>query len=112
MLLLGGDAQLGLERADAGVRALERFVLHQDGLHQGVSRIGGLAQPILDGAFGLRIARGIFKRCEAIKQFADQIASLNAQVTDSQNSAQEAKAAIAKAKEAVKAAAAEEFVSR
>lgn len=43
------------------------------------------------------------------QQFSEQIASLNAQLADSKNSAQEANAAIAKARESAKTAAAEEF---
>jgi hypothetical protein len=35
-----------------------------------------LAEPILDGAFGVRIAFGVFKRREAIEQLGDEIAFL------------------------------------
>ena len=64
------------ELADAGVRPLERFVLHQHRLHQCVRGIGRLPQSVLDHTFGLRIALGVFQRSEAIEQFGDEIAFL------------------------------------
>ena len=61
---------------DAMVGLFQRLVLHQHGLHQRISPVGSLAQPVNDQALGLRVARGFFERGEAIEQFGNQIAFL------------------------------------
>src|SRR5262249_27583990 len=53
---LAAAAELCFELADAGLGALERLVLDQGGLHQRIGRIGGLAEAVLNQAFGLSIA--------------------------------------------------------
>src|SRR5215510_11419968 len=64
------------ELADARVGALERFVLHQHGLHQRIGRIGGLAQAVPDQPFGIGIALGVLERGKPVEQLDDEIAFL------------------------------------
>jgi hypothetical protein len=68
--------RLAFEFPDAGVGALERFVLHQHGLHQRIGSVGGLPQAVPDQAFGVRIALGVFQRGQAVEQLDDEIAFL------------------------------------
>src|SRR4029077_17123139 len=71
---IGG--RFAFELSDSGVSALERFVLHQYGLHQRIGSVGGLPQAVPDQAFGVRIALGVFQRGQAVEQFDDEIAFL------------------------------------
>ena len=71
-----GAAGTVFKLADARVRALERFVLHQHGLHQRVGRVGSLPQAVPDQALGVRIALGILQRRQAVEQIDDEIAFL------------------------------------
>ena len=65
-----------LELTDAGIRPLERFVLHQHGLDECIRRVRRLPQSIPDQTFSLAVALCIFKGGEAIKQLADELAFL------------------------------------
>jgi hypothetical protein len=60
----------------AGIRSLERLILHQDRLHQSVSGVRSLSHSILDQAFGIRVTLGIFERGEAVEQLDDELAFL------------------------------------
>ena len=65
-----------LQRADAGIGALERLVLHQHGLHQRIGRIRRPPKPLDDGAFGLRVSRPVLEPGKAIEELRDELAFL------------------------------------
>jgi len=69
-------AEPGLKRANALIRPLEGFVLHQRGLHQRIGRVGGAPEPLHDGPFGIGIALRALERGETIEQFGNERAFL------------------------------------
>ena len=73
--LLGGRAA-GLQFLDAAVGALQRFVLHQHGLHQRVDRVGRLAQALRNRGDGVGIARRALQSGEPVEKIVDHLAFL------------------------------------
>jgi hypothetical protein len=55
------------EVADAGIRSLECFVLHQHGLNEGIWGIGRLSHAIPDKAFRLGITLRVLERGETVE---------------------------------------------
>jgi hypothetical protein len=64
---------LSLELADARVRLLQRFVLHQRGLHQRVERVRRALQSFVDRAHRVGVARRAFQRRQTIEQLVQQL---------------------------------------
>jgi hypothetical protein len=65
-----------LQFLDPAVGALQRLVLDQDGLHQRVEGVGGLAQALPDRSPGVRIARRALHLREAVEKIVNQLAFL------------------------------------
>ena len=61
---------------DARVSTLQRFVLHQCGLHQRIDGIGRVAQALHDRRHRLRIALGAFQLGEPVEKIVNQLAFL------------------------------------
>ena len=66
----------GFQLLDALVRALQRLVLHQRGLHQRIHRIWCAAQALHDRRHRLRIALGAFQFGEPVEKIVNQLAFL------------------------------------
>ena len=56
--------------------ALERLVLKQHGLHQGVDGVGRAAQTLRNGGGGVGIARRGFNLAEPVEKIVNQLAFL------------------------------------
>jgi hypothetical protein len=65
--------EFGLQLANPDIGLFQCFILNQDGLYQGVKRMGCTTQPIVDRAFGIRIALPVFDLREAIEEIVDEI---------------------------------------
>ncbi len=72
--------QRRLEFLDVGIGALQRLVLEQHGLHQGVDGVRRFAQAISDGIGRVRIARGALELGEPVEKFINQLAFLRVHV--------------------------------
>ena len=66
-LLLRRPALRGFELFDARIGQPQRLVLDKRGLNQGIERVRRVRYSVTDCALGVRIARLVFERREAIE---------------------------------------------